>query len=315
MEGNPFEQLASLLQLQAGDEDSAYGDVKETPTAMTVLGVDPPSLMFAFKVSVEECELSLSDPIKQLLDSLDHSTSVDDGFAWLSLYNVAALPLESIRDLVLLFICELDGQGLAIGPGCARDGCDNSADLVIRNGKVSRVCDDCIESAVSQKREQEDDLNTAQTRHILAFPGMVVTVAIGWALLWFLYDLPFGGQEEIEVEQVAFVGILMAVAAGGCGLGVVLGIAVRRAGLTKVGRSTACLLATAGTVLAGEFVHVLVCVFREIGVFDPSLAASLLLPFVLSYGKGFVAFKALAVVAMAVGCWGAGARREVELQL
>ena len=112
--------LAEHWRFQVGDQESAFGEVEGVPSALTVLGYDPLSLMMASKIAATHpAEVPLPDEIEERIGTRSASVTLEDGYAWLSLYDLGGKTADEVRGLFEEFALVLKDQGIAIGPECA----------------------------------------------------------------------------------------------------------------------------------------------------------------------------------------------------
>jgi len=308
--------LQERLGLLRTETDSACGEVESYPTTMTALGGDPLSLMFAFWTAArDEPPLSLSPRLREFVETDAAQVSFEDGFAWLSLYDLSGETGESIQQLLAEFTAALAAAGLPAPMGCAACGNEESAELRVLEGRAVRICPGCAGSLYEQRQLREEELNRPAAWHGLALPMACFYVAAGWAGFWLLTDVVLGWLGGVIWINAVTVMLGIAILAGiGFALGIPIGWVVRRSGLAQLSPVVVSALVVGLSALLGEILFIAVSVFLRFDVFNVNLAARLLLPFVQTYPLGWIVAKLLTAGAIAFGCHSAAIeRRTVSL--
>ncbi len=79
--------LVEQWEFQIGDEDSAFGELLEIPTALMVLSINPLSLMIAYQIATPQpSNFQIPLEIAALVNAKRASVVLEQGYAWLSLY-------------------------------------------------------------------------------------------------------------------------------------------------------------------------------------------------------------------------------------
>jgi hypothetical protein len=311
--------LISRLGLQPGDPTRAYGEIGGSPVTMTVLGGDPLSLLFGFKIVSPHPEvIYLSDELDFRVTEERADVSLEDGMAWLTLRDLREETSEEVQRPLLGFAASLAEAELVFPPGCVSCGCLEDAELVFSEGRASRLCPACAERIVSAKNEAEHQLNKPTTFHAFGLPLAFLAVAAGWLVFWFCVDLMVSSwkQEEIVVNDLT-VGVLIALLAGvGLSLGLPLGFFLRRSGVTTRAPVMTTIAAVLPACMAGELLYIVAVVFWMAGFIDFLLAMRLFIPFVTSYSVAWIIGKVAVIIGVAVGCHvGMKSEKKVSVRL
>lgn len=285
------------------DPTTAIGEPHGVPTTLTVLGNDPPAVMFAFRVNPDG---SQSDVVGQRLGGLPEelaALSFEDGYAWLSLYNLERLPPDEAPRLVEQIADGIALTDLALAPGCLQCGASD-AQLIYADGRPSRLCGHCVSGAAEEHREREAELNRPTVGATLAVPGAGLYAAAGWAVIWTVIDFALERWQVRVVEINHFSGMIGLLAFGivGVCLGWPLGATLRQSIALRHAPRLMSGLATLGAVLLGEILYVAARLFLLAGVFDVGVAAQLLPQVVATYTGFWVACKLLLAGAIGVCC-------------
>jgi hypothetical protein len=302
---NGAEQLLTLireLEFSVAGPDSAVGEVQGLPTSLTLLGDDPPAVIFGFRVRPDA---SVTEPLAALVQQLPPelaTLSVENGCVWLSLYNLNALPDGVVRALPEQIGAVVQSAGMALPAGCLRCGSPTESAPLLAGGQPTRLCAACQSELVQDQAAAEEELNRPTLSATLGVPGATVYVALGWIVVWTVVDfvLDWWGVKVIEINHfTALFGIGLFVCAG-YALGWPLGATIRHSiGLRRVPWIATPLL-TLGAVIVGEIGYLALRIFLLAGVFDFGAAVRLLGPAVGQY-TGFWIFCKLAQGAAIAG--------------
>jgi hypothetical protein len=302
-------ELVDRLDLKPGDEERAFGEIQGSPVTMTVLGADPFALLFAFRIVSPHPEtIELPEEIEALVDDEVAEVSLEDGIAWLSLDDLSGESSDSIQELVESFGETLSAAGLAFPPGCVSCGTAEDVQILFVDGRCSRRCTKCIEGAFEEQEQAQEALDSASLLHVLGLPLAFLYVAAGWLLFWFLIDAILAWRNADAIVIPGAFGVLIAgviLGAVGFGLGYPLGIFLRRSGLVSRSPLMVSLPAILLACVAGEILYITVLVFRQVGVFDLTVAVRLFVPFVKSYAGSWMVLKVLVAGAIVLGCYAA----------
>lgn len=249
-----IDRLMTELEFAPVDEDTAIGELSELPAAFTVLGIEPLSGMFQFRINPDGADAS---PLGELLAPFaedEVSFSIEEKYAWFSLYNLEELEFETLCHLVREVAARLQAGSYALPGGCLRCGAVTGVQLVVVEGSPTRVCSNCLEEAAQQRQQQEADLNRSSLSATIGLPFAGFLVAAVWAILWFVIDLLLGywDVQVIIIDQFSI--LIMLLSAGGLGylIGWPAGVVMRRSAAIQIAPYTtiAWFLLAAG--LCGE---------------------------------------------------------------
>ena len=312
-------KLITRLAFQPGDPTRAYGEIGGSPVTMTDLGGDPLSLLFGFKIVSPHPEaIELPEDILLLVDEGRAEVSLEDGIAWLTFRDLSGETSETVEHLLRGFGESLAAAGLVFSPGCVSCGCLEDVEVVFSEGRASRLCPACAERIVAAKNQAEHQLNRPTVWHALGLPVAFLAVAAGWLLFWFCVDLMVSSwkQEEIVVNDLV-IAVLIALLGGvGFGLGLPLGLFLRRSGVTTRAPVVTSIAAVLPACMAGELLFIAAAVFWQAGVFDLVLAMQIFVPFVASYHVSWIIGKVVVIFGVAVGChMGIKSEKKVAVRL
>lgn len=285
---NGAEQLLTLideLEFSVAGPDSAVGEVRGVPTSLTLLGDNPPAVMFGFRVRQDAGGAERFMPLVGGLPAEKVSLTAEDGCVWLSLYDLNVLPDGAVRALPEQVAEKIQADGLAQPAGCLRCGAASGAVPLLATGQPTRLCGVCQSELTEAQTAAEEELNRPTLSATLGVPGAAVYVMLGWTAYWTLLDflLDWWGVKVIEINQfTALFGILL-FACVGYALGWPLGATLRHSiGLRRI-PWIAGPLVTLGAAIVGEIVYLAIRIFLLAGVFDLGAAARLFGPAVGQY--------------------------------
>lgn len=313
-----IEGLRSELEFEVVDDDTAMGEIREIPIAMSVLGIDPPAVMFRVRADTDGAESESVASAFEGLSAANVRVSLENDSAWLSFYDLRELDNAAIRSLLEKTADVLDASGLAAGPGCLRCGNLDRAQLMCVEGRPTRLCPDCLTEAVEEQQELEAEHNRSSLAATLGLPGAGLFVAAGWAGFWTLLDLALEHWriQVVEINYLTMLLMFMGVAACGYALGWPAGVTLRQSiALGKAPVAASAVFVTAAAI-GGEILYVGLYLLRLLGLFDLGVAAQLVGQVVAQY-SGFWIFCKLALLA-AIGFFcaeSASERRTVRLQV
>lgn len=297
-------ELTDKLNLLPATDESVFGEIGGNPVTMTVLGGNPLALLFAFKLAPPDTDGA--DPLDKFLYSGGESkinVSFEDGFVWLSLYELSSESSDSIAETIEEFGGKLQEAGLTIASGCVSCGDQENFNTVYLEGKASRLCPNCVEQVYEKRRTAEEALNSASAFHRFGLPLVVVLVTTGWMVFWFLCDMTFEvtGINFIEINRFVVVVLMALLLIGGLGLGYPIGVFVRKSGAAP----SLMQLQSVGLVLlagfGGEVLYIAICIYRQAGMFDISGAFQVFVPFIKSYHVLWLVNKVLLAAAISFG--------------
>ncbi len=307
------ESLVREWNFQIGDQESAFGEMAEMPAVLTILGVDPLSLMMTYKIATPHpAQIPMPAEIAQLLETKSASVALEDGYAWLSFYNLRGKSAEAVRGLFESFGQALKDQGLALEPACSICGQREDAGLIYVEGKCTRICEPCLEQRLEEREAAEAALNRPSSLHSYALPWVIALAGLGWAVFWVLIDLllDFFNVQVIEIN--AFTSVIFIVVAGVLGVlvGTPLGHVLRKSGSVRLSPLAVTIIAIGLATVIGEALYISIAIFRWIGHFDLTLGFQALFPWIQSYNPFWIICKLIVAGAIGFGCFQAASERE-----
>lgn len=312
---NGVEQILTLIRehdFQADEEGAAWGEVGGIPASLALLDQDPPAVMLGFRVPRDTDPTAHIAPLVQPFPSDLFSLSADDGCLWLSLYDVDALPPNSLTELPRRIVDALKSANLAVAPGCQRCGNLQGAVNHLIEQRPTRMCPDCTAAIVDDKLAAEEELNRATLSSTLGLPGAMFYVVFGWIAFWTVVDLilEYFTVDKIEINKLTFL-VGFAVCAGvGYALGWPLGATMRRSvGLRKFPRLSSGMI-TLATVVVGEIGYIAVWILRMAGIFDLGAAVTLLWPALSTYSGFWICCKLALASAIGIFCANSASHRK-----
>jgi hypothetical protein len=243
---------------------------------------------------------------------------LENGYAWMTLKQLDDESAASVQELIESFGAALVLAEIACPPGCLSCQSLDDSQVVFAEGRCSRLCASCLTQLVNQRDAAEHALNKPTLRHTLGLLPAFLGAALGWVLLWTAIDLllDWWRPDKIELPYV-IIGLLMLVLGGvGCCLGYPLGLFLRRSGVPIRSPVALSLTTVVPAGLLGEFLFVVLFLFRKAGVFDLSVAIRFFVPFVTSYPVSWMLGKILVLGGIGLGSYSALiAQKKVALRL
>lgn len=312
-------ELLERLGFQGAEAHKAYGEVQGNPTTLTVLGGDPVSILLAFKIATPHPEtIVLPAPLEALKETGQVEVELENGFAWLTLKNLGEEPASSTQELIESFGAALVLAEIACPPGCLKCQSLDDSQLIFAEGRCTRLCFPCVKQLVDQRDAAEHTLNKPTLRHALGLLPAFLAAALGWVLFWTAIDLllEWWRPDKIELPDIIFGLLILGLGGVGCCLGYPLGLFLRRSGVPIRSPVAISLVTVIPAGLLGEFLYVVLYLFRQAGFFNLALTVQLFVPFVTSYPVSWMVGKILVVGGIALGSYLAANKREkVALKL
>ncbi|MBS0265184.1 MAG: hypothetical protein JSS02_24845 [Planctomycetes bacterium] len=311
-------QLLTDLGFAVADQERAIGAPAGIPTTLKVLGIAPLSLMFRFKVHPEGNE---AQPVRELLQHVPDeraSFSLEDGFAFLTLYDASQMSNSDLRLLLDQVADRIASSNLALPPGCLQCGEVGQEQLLLVEGWPTRVCLPCLEHACRQKQEWESQLNRPTVAATLGLPAMCGLVTVGWIVFWLVMGVLVEKFEIKVVEINEFSALILLALFAGVGFvcGRPLGAAIRESILICRAPVIGSLVLIVAAALVGEIGLVVVQLLWWGGVFDLAFAARVWGQVIANYTSFWVSCK----LAFIGATWGfcahtAQQRKQINLNL
>ncbi len=193
-------EVARWLGLRVAEVDAEYmfGEIDGSPASMTVLAARPLSLLLAFRVaSADNCAgdkssglqrgraepAYLPEGIAALAAQGKAKVSIEDDYAWLTLYGLDGASAVEIRDLVKSFAAALKKAGLALRPSCAKCGAEEGAELFFHGSTCSRLCRSCVERLFLDRHSAQRRIEAARLSYAFLVPPALLVIAAGWTNL------------------------------------------------------------------------------------------------------------------------------------
>ena len=264
MSADVFDSLIYKFGLIRANAEDYYGEIDDQLAILTVLSASPQAIMFKIRINSEdEVDMEWPDALNELLAERKINVSVENGYGWLTLYDLSAFDVEAVDNLLVHFMQTIEDYGLSLGLGCTMCGNSNTGEIYYSDGKVNRLCASCLQ-AREQQRVYRDTKSSQISSSAISWCLLgVAGFAIAWTLIWFLYNYMFVlyGTDSIDVPDVVLaVGGFVVVAV----LSMTIGIPLRRFGIVNkaVLIAAASILVTISFVL-GEILISIIWVSKE----------------------------------------------------
>ena len=220
--------LIEEMEFEEGNAGEYFGGIDEQPAILSVLSANPPGVIVKIRLNTEkEQDIEVSEPLFELLEKESINISVDNGYGWLTVYDLSGFTTEKVVDLLETFAQDIEEHQLSLGAECVI--CKNGVlgEIYYSEGKINQLCANCLEEKVQQQSDKNKKLAEIKTSSVLLTLLGVMGFAVAWALMWLLYDyiFVFYRTNEIEVSEFVLVGVpLVAVVI----LAFTLGLPLRR---------------------------------------------------------------------------------------
>lgn len=306
---NLAEELVQQWGFQIGDRESAFGEMAGIPVALTILSVDPLSLMMACKIATPHpASVPLPGEIAKLVETKKASAALEDGFAWLSLYDLNGKSTEAVRNLFEAFGQTLKHEGLALDRVCAACGQPEEAGLFFLDGKCTRICESCLDQRLEERQQAEAALNRPSRLHSYALPWVIALAGFGWAVFWILVDwlLAFFNLQFVEIN-VFTITIVVVV---GFLVGAPLGHVLRKSGTVRWSPLAVTVICIGLAVVLGEALYLSYMFSRFLGQFDLAFGFQVLIPWLQNQDPSWLGLKFGVAIAIGIGCFTVANERE-----
>lgn len=313
---NPVETLHSLISRLGltpfGDGGTAYGAFGDTPVTLTVLSLEPLGLLFAFNVNRDSGDLPLPADFAADWSPEICKVSVENGRAWLSLYDLTGRSEDEIAALLEQFHQNINAAELAVGPGCVRCGCRDEAHVMHIEGRTTRICPKCLEQAIADKQDRDAQLNGMSVSALLGLPAAILIAAGCWAVLWFAADFAIDWLRIriVEINELSVLVLLVLYVGTGAALGIPLGKMLRRSGAVRSAPMLLSCVVVLSAVIAGELGYVALLILWNVGILNFAAAAQWLGPIMASYSGFWIANKLFCACAIGAFCVPAASERK-----
>ena len=312
-------ELVGRLNLTVGEADKAYGEIQGSPVTMSVLGAEPPALLFGFKIRhPHPADISLPVELKPLIDQKIADFSLEKSIAWLSLDDLSGETSESVEGLVTGVAEAIAVANLRVPPGCLRCQSEVEPVVVYGNGSLTRLCAGCREQVVEDTIQRQAELDRPSLMFFLALPLLCLYVSLGWTILWWLVDVCMEANNAnvifIDNYSLMLIGALICVT--GAVLGYPIGRVMARSGTASRFRAVISTLVVFFACGIGEWFYLTLTIYRRTGIVDFVYAADALGPFIANSHFSWIMGKLCFAIAVAVGCnYGSQFRRIATLKL
>ncbi len=205
-----FYTLTNKLQLYQAEPNEFYGERGGQPLVLTHLNTDPPAIIFKIRVNIEnKHEINISECAAELSNQDKINISIENGYGWLTIYNIHDYTSEDVIVLLDLFLQILVENQLNLDEQCAI--CRNKKSIIVyySESKVSRICETCADLIEQQRLEKEKKLSLLKYIYSIFIPVGIIIFALGWVFFWFIYDMYFvlSGANSIDFTDIALIGV------------------------------------------------------------------------------------------------------------
>jgi len=264
-----FNTLTSKLQLYKVETNEFYGERSNQPLVLTYLNTDPPAIMFKIRVNVEnKNEIDISECNTELSSQNNINISVENGYGWLTIYNIEDYTSEEVIVLLDMFLQILVENHLNLDTQCAI--CHNNEDTIIyySENKVNKICETCSDLVEQQRLEKERRLSRLKYIYSIFIPVGIIIFALGWVFFWFIHDMYFvlSGTNSIDLTDIALVGIsFLAAVIMSWPVGFVLKkLYIWKHALLVIISSSLVLIG----FLLGEIIYLSILIYKEFGIIN-----------------------------------------------
>lgn len=296
--------ISKLGLIPVENGETAFGSLEDTPVTMTVLSVEPLSLLFALNVNQDSTDAEIKPEFAASLPAEMCRITVENGRCWLSLYEVTNLSDEQIaEDVRQVHECLIDAN-LTVGPGCLRCGSVDDARVMFIEGRTTRICTACLDRAIAEKQEREAQLNKMSVSAVLGLPAAILICAACWAWFWYATDLVLDWLriEVIEINHLTSIMMMGLFVGIGVAIGIPLGKTLRKAGVVRFAPIPLTCAIVVSSLIIGEIDYIAILIFQRLGIIDFAAAAQLLWPVVANYTGFWIVCKILCAGAIAGFC-------------
>jgi len=263
-------QLIRDWNLEPAEDGWCFGRVKNFPSALKVMQAgDSEVVLFQVRLPNSpgaDFALAPGDSrLGRLVAGKEAEVSFDSSIVWLTLNNLQDDPRPVVAD----FLTALDDAGLSSTQACHYCHVNDVQKLTFDHGKVSQICGSCLQARLKgvPPAAPVDLVPLTIVAIVAALAG-----AVTWALIWFGWDQLFIALnwDRIRLPRLVIVLIALGIGAltGGPG-GWIIKRVPRRTPFTA---GAAAILATVAALICGEWLYLILSVFREYSVIAPMVA-------------------------------------------
>jgi len=263
-------QLIQDWNLEPAEDGWFFGRIQNFPSALQVMqSGDSEAVLLQVrlpKVTNTDFVLSLGDSrLAELVASKEAEVSFDSSVAWLTLNNSQ----DDLRPIFDEFLGALADAGFSSTHTCHYCSINDVQKLTFDRGRVSQICGSCLQARLKRApRAAPVDLVPLTIVAIVAAFASAVT----WALIWFGWDQLFIAMNWDRVRLPRLVIVLIALGIGALTGGPAGWIIKRVPRRTPLTAGAAAILATVAALICGEWLYMMLSVFREFSVIAPMVA-------------------------------------------
>jgi hypothetical protein len=279
--------------LKAGLDDDFYGQLESMPILLKPLGLSPPSLLVKIPVMTkDQAAFSAPAELSALVAKKKIAFEINDGSAWLSLYDVSIFPsTEAVIAVVKWFVTRLREMGLVSSSACCQTcGQETVLHVLYEDGKLTQQCAACVDASLDRHVKAEQSRQKGQPAYLLALPIVILVSSLIWAAWWALYDYVVSSVETIWLPRLVAVLIIAGV---GIAMAKPLVVIFQRAPRGRLSVRALLVLALILTVVFGELFFVTILLVWHAHVFDPMSALAVLPRIVAQYSLEYVLVKCI----------------------
>ena len=316
-----IELLKALLpgaELAQGDDDHVYGIYGGYPIGLSLLACG--GLMVHVRhpqrgdALPSPLQYHWRDPLAKLVSDNRARVTVEDGIAWLEIYNFGRVVDEGPQDIVNAWLEGLLGAGIGNTNLCHVCGRNPVSAVRFAEKRVVQICDRCLDGGRMDNRSGGQSATglsalvaesepTKPGSFVVATAFAVCGAALGaglWAGTWLGFDALlnwiYGGRGVENVRMPIEVALLL----GALGLPVGAAVGLPIGFLGRCSRRPAICLAAVGTLAAlfvGEVLYATCKVYQMYGVFLPAVGLRVLGLVWESFGLVLIVGRIIAIAA------------------
>lgn len=310
--------LVNHLEFTPVDDSTAMGEFHGLPAAISILGLEPPA--FAFRIRLNpagDVAATEQEEIEPLVSDTEVAMSIENGCAWLSVYDAQMFDFDEARGLLDRLAESLIESGQARPGLCMRCDRVEEAELRYVENRPTRICNYCLSRAAEEREQKEAELNPISAKAALSLPVFALVGAWLWAGFWFAVDLAmiYWNINQIELHAISMLLILGLLSGVGWAVGFPTGRVLRKTVFGQraprvTGVLLACTVAVVGEILLGAIV-----IYQEFGVFDLLLSVVFAWLLLFEYTGFWLLCKLTLAIAVGTCCCIGAERKTVSLEI
>lgn len=226
--------IVQSLGAQPGSNFCWVGLVGKVPFLFKTISVDPPTLMFKFRVLKQEGIVPKEDlAFNTHLGALGVKCEFEGAYMWVWIRKPQAMTGVDIAGLVRECVNHYAENFPTASGHCHVCGENRDAVMVQEGDGIGAVCSICLAEAVSRKNAREQEMNRSNGFWALLLPLGIALGAFGWGVFWYAYEKMF---EILGVETLILPSIIIFVVAVGIAfcVGWPIGKLLRLSGTSRV---------------------------------------------------------------------------------